>query len=148
MACLRARALSGRRQVAVVTGEAGIGKTWFCERVTADAERDGFDVVWGRCWPHAGAPALWPWPAVLADLIGASGASLLAEDPDAGERVAPERFARFVAVADRFKHACAGTPTMVVLDDLTQCRRRRPAAHPLPYRRFGPAPVGVATGLP
>ncbi|MDQ4034196.1 MAG: ATP-binding protein [Actinomycetota bacterium] len=70
MACLRARALSGRRQVAVVTGEAGIGKTWFCERVTADAERDGFDVVRGRCWPHAGAPALWPWPAVLAMATG------------------------------------------------------------------------------
>ncbi|MGH3785918.1 MAG: AAA family ATPase [Pseudonocardiaceae bacterium] len=118
MARLRARALTGRRQVAVVSGEAGIGKTWFCERATADAERDGFDVVWGRCWPHAGAPALWPWPAVLADLIGASGAGLLADDPGAGERVAPERFARFAAVADRLKHARAGTPTMVVLDDL------------------------------
>lgn len=118
MARLRARALVGRRQVAVVSGEAGIGKTWFCERVTADAERDGFDVVWGRCWPHAGAPALWPWPAMLADLIGASGAKLLADDPGAGERIAPERFARFVAVAERLKQARAGTPTMVVLDDL------------------------------
>ncbi|MDQ3989969.1 MAG: ATP-binding protein, partial [Actinomycetota bacterium] len=118
MARLRARALSGRRRVAVVSGEAGIGKTWFCERATADAERDGFEVVWGRCWPHAGAPALWPWPAVLADLIGASGASLLADDPGGGERVAPERFARFAAVADRLKDARSGTPTMVVLDDL------------------------------
>lgn len=121
VARLRTRALAGRRQVAVVSGEAGIGKTWFCERAGTEAERDGFDVVWGRCWQHGGAPALWPWPAVLAELTGPDGARLLADDasdPGAGERVVPERFARFAAVADRLIGALANRPTMVVLDDL------------------------------
>lgn len=127
VARLRARAAAGRRQVVVVSGEAGIGKTWFCERVTAEAERDGVDVVWGRCWPHGGAPALWPWPAVLAELTGPAGARLLGDDdsgrpdegePDDGKRVAPERFARFAAVADRLSHARSATPTMIVIDDL------------------------------
>ena len=65
-----------------------------------------------------GAPALWPWPPVLAQLCGPDTAALLAED-DAGSAVVdPERFARFVAVSGRLAAACAGTPTYLVLDDL------------------------------
>jgi predicted ATPase len=60
LAGVRTRARGGRRQLVVVTGEAGVGKTWFCEEASAAAERDGFDVVWGRCWPHGGAAPLWP----------------------------------------------------------------------------------------
>ncbi|MGH3932252.1 MAG: AAA family ATPase, partial [Pseudonocardiaceae bacterium] len=116
VARLRAKARDGRRQVVVVSGEAGIGKTWFCERATEIAEREGFEVVWGRCWPHGGVPALWPWPAVLAELIGLDGARLLADDHGA-DHIDPERFARFAAVAERLSAARAGVPTMVVIDD-------------------------------
>jgi hypothetical protein len=110
----RRRARAGRRQLVVVTGEAGIGKTSFCEQVSAAAERDGFDVVRGRCWPHEGAPALWPWPAMLSALVGKAGAGLLATDSD---QVEPERFARFDAVARLLTEARGRVPTMIVIDD-------------------------------
>lgn len=113
LADVRGQALAGRRQLVVVTGAAGIGKTWFCEQVSAAAERDGFDVVWGRCWPHEGAPALWPWPAMLPALVGKEGARLLATDSG----VEPERFARFAALAGLFTEARGDTPTMIVIDD-------------------------------
>lgn len=80
LARIRERAAGGRRQLVVVAGEPGIGKTWLCEHDTAAAERAGATVVWGRCWPHGGAPALWPWPGVLTELLGPDGSRLLAED--------------------------------------------------------------------
>lgn len=112
----RARAAAGRRQLVVISGEAGIGKTWLCERSAAAAERAGFEVVWGRCWPHGGAPALWPWPAVLTELMGSDGGELLEHD-GGRDRVDPERFARFTAVAQRLARARAGRPTMIIIDD-------------------------------
>lgn len=113
---VRARAAHGRRQVVVVSGDAGVGKTWLCERASELAERDGFDVVWGRCWPHGGAPALWPWPAVLPKLTGQAGADLLVGDT--GDDVGPERFARFAAVADLLTTSRRDKRTMIVIDDL------------------------------
>jgi tetratricopeptide (TPR) repeat protein len=114
-----ARAKSGRRQLVVVSGDAGIGKTWFCEQASAAAERDGFAVVWGRCWPHGGAAPLWPWPALLSALAGPTIAELLAVD-SGQERVDPERFARFAAVAERLAEARRDTPTVIVIDDVHQ----------------------------
>lgn len=116
LADVRARAVDGRRQLVTVTGAAGVGKTWFCERESAVARREGFDVVWGRCWPHGGAPALWPWPAMLPPLVGEAGRRLLAADVE-GDRVHPERFARFVALAELIVESRSDTPTMIVIDD-------------------------------
>ncbi|GAB3894960.1 hypothetical protein GCM10029964_074160 [Kibdelosporangium lantanae] len=94
----------------VLSGDAGVGKTWLCERSSEQAEHDGFEVVWGRCWPHGGAPALWPWPAVLPQLTGTE--LLAAEGTD------PERFARFAAVADLLTTSRRDRPTMIVIDDV------------------------------
>lgn len=113
----RKRAAHGRRQLVVVTGEAGVGKTWFCDQATAAAQQDGFEVMWGRCWPHGGAPALWPWPTVLPALAGPAGSRLLAAD-SGRDGVDPERFARFAAVAELLTEARARTPTMIVIDDV------------------------------
>ncbi|MGH8574230.1 MAG: AAA family ATPase, partial [Gammaproteobacteria bacterium] len=110
-------AVGGRRQLVVVSGPPGIGKTRLCERAAATAEAAGFTVVWGRCWPHGGAPALWPWPAVLAELVGEDAARLLSDD-SGREEVDPERFARFAAVAARLVRDRGNTPTMVVIDDV------------------------------
>ncbi|HEV2783275.1 MAG TPA: AAA family ATPase [Actinophytocola sp.] len=117
LAALRERAVGGRRQLVMVTGGAGIGKTWLCERASEAAYRDGFDVAWGRCWPHGGAPALWPWPALLPTLAGPAGAGLLAADASR-DRVDPERFARFTAVAELLAETRADKPTMIVIDDV------------------------------
>ena len=115
-ACRDVRA--GRGRVLVVSGAAGVGKTRLAERGEALAREAGLRVAWGRCWTGGGAPALWPWPPVLAELCGRAAAALLADD-DAGTAVVdPERFARFVAVGERLAAACAATPAYLVLDDL------------------------------
>ncbi|HXM53777.1 MAG TPA: ATP-binding protein [Candidatus Dormibacteraeota bacterium] len=108
---------AGRGRLVTVTGEAGIGKTRFCEECATRAGAAGLTVVWGRCWADGGAPPLWPWQSILAGLGGAGAAALL--DGDAGrDAVDPERFARFVAVGERLAAACAGSPVCLVLDDL------------------------------
>ena len=111
---LRRRVACGTGQVALMSGPAGIGKTRLCEQDAALAAEAGFTVVWGRCWPGEGAPALWPWQPVLAELCGAAAAALLEEDHGAG--VDSDRFSRFVAVVDRLARLDA--PAYLVLDDL------------------------------
>lgn len=107
----------GHGRLVAVTGEAGIGKTRFCEECAARARTAGLTVVWGRCWADGGAPPLWPWQAVLAGLGGAEATALL--DGDAGtDSVDPERFARFVAVGNRLAVASTRSPLFLVLDDV------------------------------
>src|SRR6266700_5056879 len=82
----------GQGRLVTVAGEAGIGKSRFCEECAIRARAAGLTVVWGRCWADGGAPPLWPWQSVLAGLGGADAAALL--DGDAGlAAVDPERFA-------------------------------------------------------
>src|SRR4051812_15746799 len=110
-------AAAGRRRLLVVRGDPGVGKTFLAERAAEEAEANGFRAVWGRCWPHGGAPPLWPWQPMLSELLGKRGETLLADDPG-DERVDPERFARFSAVADRLRDAAAEQPLMLVIDDV------------------------------
>lgn len=113
-ACANAR--DGRGRLLVVRAAAGVGKTMLCEQAAQRAELDGFAVGWGRCWSDGGAPPLWPWSAVLAELIGPDGARLLAED-SGRHGLDPERFARFVAVGDVLAERARAKPLMVVIDD-------------------------------
>ncbi len=112
-------AATGRRGLVVVTGEAGIGKTWFAREAATRAAADGWAVAEGRCWPHAGAPPLWPWPGIVTEMAGRRSAALLGEG--SGSAVDPERFARFSAVARAL--ARNPQPALVVVDDL-HCAER------------------------
>lgn len=98
-----------------VTGPAGVGKTRLCEEASERARAAGLRVLWGRCWSDGGAPALWPWQPLLAELCGPRGAELLSSD---AETVDPERFSRFQAVSDQLARSVEGRPTMLVIDDL------------------------------
>lgn len=98
-----------------VTGPAGVGKTRLCEEASDRARAAGLRVLWGRCWSDGGAPALWPWQPMLAELCGPEVAELLSLEV---ETVQPARFSRFQAVSDRLARAVADTPTMLVIDDL------------------------------
>lgn len=112
-----ATALLGRGSLVVVSGEAGIGKTRFCEEVAGRAQQAGLRVVTARCWVDGGAPPLWPWHPILAELCGEGAADLLAPAVGLGT-VDPDRFARFTAVADRLGTACAQEPTCLIIDDV------------------------------
>lgn len=117
-----AAAARHQRQLLIVSGEAGIGKSRFCEQAGDGAAAVGHRVVWGRCWPDGGAPCLWPWQAILSDLVGRESTRLLADESDCDtsgcDAIEPERFNRFLAVADRLTEACLETPTMIVIDDV------------------------------
>ncbi|MBB2942779.1 DNA-binding CsgD family transcriptional regulator [Actinoplanes lutulentus] len=62
---LRADAAAGTGGIALLTGEAGIGKTAVVEEAVARAAAAGATVLTGRADPDQGAPAFWPWLRLL-----------------------------------------------------------------------------------
>ncbi|WP_405395341.1 BTAD domain-containing putative transcriptional regulator [Microbispora hainanensis] len=71
------RAASTARQVVLVDGEPGVGKTSLLRRFRATA---GVPVGWGASPGHETAPALWPWEQVLRDLADAVPGAVLPEE--------------------------------------------------------------------
>src|ERR1022692_569263 len=67
-----ARMLAGRRQLVLISGEPGIGKTRCAEALADVAEDQGALVLWGRCREEAGAPPYWPWVQILRAYVDAS----------------------------------------------------------------------------
>src|ERR1700689_3274529 len=66
------RMLAGRRQLVLISGEAGIGKTRCAEALADVAEDQGALVLWGRCHEEAGAPPYWPWVQILRAYVDAT----------------------------------------------------------------------------
>ena len=116
--CTTAR--EGRGAVALVSGEAGIGKTRFCDETAERARRAGLSVVTARCWGEGGAPPLWPWQPILAELCGDEAARLLGPGTTATtvEAVDADRFARFSAIVDALGVATGRAPACIVVDDI------------------------------
>lgn len=63
----------GQGEVVLVAGEPGIGKTRLLLEYAGAAERHGMEVCWGRAPEAGGAPALWPWQQVLAEVVRRRG---------------------------------------------------------------------------
>ncbi|MFF5075589.1 ATP-binding protein [Actinoplanes sp. NPDC000266] len=127
-------ALAGGSGLALVEGEAGVGKTRLIEEIAAEAGRRGALAVWGRCIEGDGAPSMWPWEqAVTATLrslpeaarrrwLGGDLGRLVASDdvvvapplePDSGAR-----FRLFEGVAEVVAQAATRQPLVLVIDDL------------------------------
>src|ERR1039457_7545442 len=66
------RMLAGRRQLVLISGEPGIGKTRCAEALADVAEDQGALVLWGRCHEEAGAPPYWSWVQILRAYVDAS----------------------------------------------------------------------------
>jgi DNA-binding SARP family transcriptional activator len=73
-----ATARTGRLRLALISGEAGAGKTALAEAFAARLEGSGWTTAWGASPDDEGLPAAWPWTHILNDL---GGPSPLADEP-------------------------------------------------------------------
>jgi tetratricopeptide (TPR) repeat protein len=106
------RGAAGVGGVVLVSGEAGIGKTSFCDALLVEATRDGWSTAWAAVPPASTVPGLWAWRHLLATLDGGDLPHPVSEgDPGAA------RIAQFDAIVDRLTRAAARVPVLVVLDD-------------------------------
>lgn len=136
-----ARLLEGAREargaVALVTGEAGIGKTSVVEALMDKARQTGVRVLVGRCYEGDEAPPFWPWAQLIRDFARDTGdftgeelqdvagdLSVLVPSlgpPAESAAVASGEVARmrlFDSIATFAQRLAAQTPTMLVLEDL------------------------------
>jgi DNA-binding SARP family transcriptional activator len=134
-------ALASRGTVALVGGEAGIGKSRLADELAAQAAQRGAKVLWGRCWEAGGAPAYWPWLQSLRSHLRESGVEAIRSDLGTGAQylgqILPElrellpdlpaapaldhegaRFRLFDATATFLRNASRREPLVIVLDDL------------------------------
>jgi len=62
------RTVDSHGGLALVTGEAGIGKTALVVAAVDEARRRGALVLSAACWEREGAPGYWPWVQVVRSL--------------------------------------------------------------------------------
>jgi len=135
--------LTGRRELVLISGEPGIGKTRCAEAFADVAEDQGALVLWGRCREEAGAPPYWPWVQILRSYVDSSSldevrlnmgtaakdiAALVPELLDSSHQTQQThsaaadaisaRFRTFDAVRHFFHQATQQVPITLVLDDL------------------------------
>ena len=123
LAALRAaleRMMAGRGTLALIGGEAGIGKTTLAEALCWEAAARGATVLVGRCYDLAETPPYGPWRELFAraprDALPALSAAVLPLG-DAG--AAAESQAAIVArVRDYLAALAARQPLVLLLDDL------------------------------
>ena len=99
-----------RSLVALICGDAGVGKTRLAAEVAEVLAADGVAVARGVCRHDGGAPPYWPW-AQLLDRLGRRGRARRG----AAETTGLARFALFEAVGAALS---AAAPVLLVLDDL------------------------------
>ncbi|GIG04220.1 AfsR/SARP family transcriptional regulator [Catellatospora coxensis] len=124
LAAAVAGAVGGAGRVALVVGEAGIGKTTLVAQAAAAAGR-GTPVVRARCPAVGQAPPFWIWIQVVGELAGTAGSgdtalsALGAQAPEHGPGADPTaRFRLYEAVARLITSAARERGLLVVLDDL------------------------------
>ncbi|MEU4553740.1 BTAD domain-containing putative transcriptional regulator [Micromonospora violae] len=122
-----AEAVAGGPRAAVVSGEAGAGKTSLLGRFRAGLSAHGWLVTVGRCPEVEGAPPAWAWVEALrqlaeqappGDLAPALAPLLGGGDGEPGGDVTAGRFRLHRAVGAWLDAAAARRPVAVVLDDL------------------------------
>jgi tetratricopeptide (TPR) repeat protein len=70
-------AARGRGGLALITGEAGIGRTTLALEIADRAMARDITVHWSACWTQPAAPAYWPWSQLIEDhLPGVAAADL------------------------------------------------------------------------
>jgi len=133
-------ARSGQRQVVLLSGEPGIGKTRLSSYAAHNAHSEGFAVVWGACSEELAAPYE-PWIEICTHLVEHAPRELLQRhverhggelsrlarnikqripelpDPQTSDRET-ERYLLLSAVTGLLTQVAETVPLCVVLDDL------------------------------
>ncbi|WP_280298881.1 ATP-binding protein [Nocardia neocaledoniensis] len=116
IALLRAAVLSaagGASRFVLISGPAGIGKSWLAERAVDLAAEAGLRVARGNALDDAGMPPLWPWHRAARELPELAAALDTVTEPGGG--AAAQRFRMFTEVADVL---AAQSGLLLVLEDL------------------------------
>jgi tetratricopeptide (TPR) repeat protein len=123
-----ATAKSGRLTVALLSGEAGIGKSALAGAAARRLAGAGWTVAWGNCPEREGSPAGQPWTEVLQGLVDrfpprhhATELAPLLDDHAtlrAAGDVPAARYRLRTAVGRYLAAVTRGGPLLVVLDDL------------------------------
>ena len=116
-------AVTGRGELILLTGEAGIGKTTMLSEAARYAETRGIRVAWGFCGPDDSAPAYWPWAQVARELCPeawAQAQSGLGHDvlPEPDAQAVAARFRLFDLVTSALLAESRIQPALILLDDL------------------------------
>ncbi|MCH7231735.1 AAA family ATPase [Glycomyces sp. L485] len=121
------RTVASHGGLALVTGEAGIGKTTLVSGV-ASGFRDELTVAFATSWESEAVPEYWLWTQVLRSLRSQLGKeaweALGADGPvlggllGAGDGAPPPQFELFDAVTQLLIAVSQRRPLLVVLDDL------------------------------
>ncbi len=134
------RSRSGQRQVVLLSGEPGIGKTRLASYAAHDAHAEGFAVAWGACSEELAVPYE-PWIGICSQLVDHAPEELLGRHTrrhggelsrlgrNLAERIRDlpepqssdpetERYLLFNAVAGLLGEVAETVPLCVVLDDL------------------------------
>jgi class 3 adenylate cyclase len=134
------QAREGSLRLALISGEAGVGKTRLSTFLALQAHEDGATVLYGRCDEDLGVPYQ-PWTQALAHLVGEAPQALLEEHaqlhggdlarlvPALRHRLADlpapresdpetERYLLYAAVSGLLGAAGAQRPLLLILDDL------------------------------
>ncbi|MFI9598055.1 BTAD domain-containing putative transcriptional regulator [Nonomuraea sp. NPDC052265] len=121
-----AEAAADGARIALVTGEAGLGKSTLLEHLGGRLERDGWLVAAGRCPEVDGAPPAWAWTEALRAVAATTSPGEFAGDlapllTDTGPVDADATAGRFrlrQAVWKWLAAVATERPVAVVLDDL------------------------------
>jgi AAA ATPase domain/Adenylate and Guanylate cyclase catalytic domain len=134
------QAREGSLRLALISGEAGVGKTRLSTHLALEAHGQGATVLYGRCDEDLGVPYQ-PWaqalrhfvaeapPAVLRAHVERHGGDLARLAPDLGDRVPDlpsprqsdpetERYLLYAAAAGLLEGAAEQEPVVLILDDL------------------------------
>lgn len=127
--------------MAMLSGEAGIGKTRMAEQLAGTASDRGMSVFWGRSLEERGGPPYWPWVQVLramiraidddklAEFMGAGAADIAGIIPELAQRldVTPsvplttadqDRFRLFDSISTFLVNAAQRQPLLLIFDNL------------------------------